>query len=165
MRAARLLLAIPLVLVACESDPDTEPVPAADLAAEAEASPAIYRGTLEAGDETLASGEYLESYEVLAREGQWIRAEVLSGDFDPYLIVLSPTNVQTDVDDSAAGNTSMTRAVVQADEAGEWRVVVTTFEPGESGDFELTLEALDEEPDDADTGTQVGLEDEPATDA
>ncbi|WP_412067625.1 hypothetical protein [Rubrivirga sp. IMCC43871] len=133
-------------------DPET-----ATIAPEAPpASPEkIYTGTLEEGDDTLVSGEFLDSYEVMARRGQWIRAQVLSGDFDPYFLVLSPTGEQTDIDDSAAGNTSMTKAILEATEAGEWTIVVTSFRPGETGDYELTYEVSDTRPEDADEGQQV----------
>lgn len=118
------------------------------------------QGTLAEGDETLQSGEYMDAYEVMVREGQWLRAEVLSGDFDPYFIILDPTGDQTDVDDSSKGNRSMTKAITQASEGGEWRIVVTSYEPGESGDYTLTYEVLDERPEDADEGQQVTAEDE-----
>jgi len=121
--------------------------------------PTEEQGTLAEGDETLQSGEYMDSYEVLVREGQWLRAEVLSGDFDPYFIILDPTGDQTDVDDSSQGNRSMTKAITQASEGGEWRIVVTSYEPGESGDYTLTYEVLDERPEDADEGQQATPDD------
>ncbi|WP_412063160.1 hypothetical protein [Rubrivirga sp. IMCC45206] len=156
-----------LALTACGDAADAPEAVAPETATVApDAAPAtaaperVYTGTLQDGDDTLVSGEFLDPYEVIAREGQWIRAQVLSGDFDPYLMVLSPTGDQTEVDDSAAGNTSMTKAVLEATEAGKWTIVVTSFAPGETGDYELTFDVLDTRPDDADEGQQV-MEPEP----
>lgn len=160
-----LLAALSATLIACGGDADAPDAVAADGIGEA-ADPVApmldeTSGTLVEGDETLQSGEYMDSYNVLAREGQWIRAEVVSGDFDPYIMVISPTGIQTDVDDSAENNTSMTKAILEANEGGEWTVIVTSYEPGESGAYDLSYGALDERPEDADEGVQVGLEDEP----
>ncbi len=159
MTTRATLLAL-LALTACGDASDAPAAAATDTAAVAEEAPPaspekVYTGTLEAGDDTLESGEYLDSYEVIAREGQWIRAQILSGDFDPYFLVLSPTGEQTDIDDSTTGNTSMTKAILEATEAGEWTIVVTSYAPGESGDYELTYEVSDTRPADADEGQQV----------
>lgn len=150
MRLLSLLFAV-VFLTACGDASDDAPPPAPDGSAETavdDAGPEVTRhsGTLEEGDETLQSGEYLEQFEVVARSGQWIRAEVVSGDFDPYFLILSPSGDQTDVDDSTEGNRSMTEAVVTVQEGGEWTVVVTSYEPGETGDFDLTIEVWDEQP-------------------
>lgn len=159
LRPVLSLLCI-LALVACSDDPEIPEPPGADTVETAPSGPEEITGQLLGGDETLETGEYVDIHEVLAREGQWIRAELISGDFDPYLIVLSPTGVQTDVDDSEQGNLSATKSVVQATESGEWRIAVTTYEPGESGSYTLTYEVLDQRPDDAHEGRQVEAEED-----
>lgn len=147
-------------VTACGDATDTPaPIGGDAIAAEEVAAPEIHNSSLNAGDDTLESGEYLESYDIVVREGQWLRVEVVSGDFDPYLLILSPTGEQTDVDDSAAGNTSMTKAVVQATEGGEWQVVVTSYAVGESGAYELSMQVMDERPDDAQEGQQITPDD------
>lgn len=143
----RTLLLLAAALAACGGAPD-DPATLADIAVP---EPDVVTGTLEAGDETLQSGEYADVHEVVARAGQFIRAEVVSGDFDPYLLVLDPTGEQTDVDDSTRGNTTMTEAILPVSEGGEWTVVVTTYEPGETGGYELSLEVLDELPEGEET--------------
>lgn len=168
------LLAFALALSACGDSADAPEAPAtladdptAAVAPDDPPAPEVHNSSLNQGDDTLESGEYLETYEVVAREGQWIRAQVVSGDFDPYLLVLSPTGVQTDIDDSAAGNTTMTKAVVEATEGGEWKIVVTIYAVGESGAYEISLEVLDEKPDDVDEGQQAtppATDDEPTVD-
>lgn len=157
-RAPLLVLPALVALAACGDAPSgtvDAPSDVTPIEATAAADPTVYTGTLADGDETLESGEYLDSYEVVARTGQWLRVEVVSGDIDPYLLILSPTGEQTDVDDSAAGNTSMTKAVVEATESGKWTVVITSYEVGETGDYEVTIEVLDSRPDDAHEGRQV----------
>lgn len=160
-----LSLLVVLALSACASDPEIPEPPGADGGTDAGttaevAGPEEIEGQLLGGDETLESGEYVDIYEVLAREGQWIRAELISGDFDPYLIVRSPTGEQTDVDDSQQGNLTASKAIVQAPESGEWMIAVTTYEPGESGSYTLTYEVLDQRPPDAHEGRQVAPEED-----
>ncbi|MEO0558801.1 MAG: hypothetical protein AAF170_11530 [Bacteroidota bacterium] len=158
----RFALALSLLLMVGCSDSSDSAIDAATGLPVAD-PPTEVQGSLADGDETLQSGEYMDAYEVMVREGQWLRAEVLSGDFDPYFIILDPTGDQTDVDDSSAGNRSMTKSITQAEEGGEWRVVVTSYEPGESGDYTLTYEVLDERPEDADEGQQVTPDDAEAS--
>ncbi|MEM6327093.1 MAG: hypothetical protein AAF791_08245 [Bacteroidota bacterium] len=159
-----LSLFIVLALVSCGNEPEVPAPPGADAtgteAAAAPAGPEIVEGQLLGGDETLESGEYVDIVEVLVRDGQWLRVELLSGDFDPYLIVRSPTGNQTDVDDSQQGNLTASKAIVQATESGEWMIGVTTYEPGESGGYTLTYEVLDQRPADADEGRQIEAEED-----
>ena len=157
-RLALLSLALPLA--ACFDSASGDPAaPEASVPTVTEES-----GTLTGGDATLQSGEYVDTYSVLAREGQWLRIELLSADFDPYLIVRSPTGIQTDVDDSQKDNRSLSKSIVWASESGEWTIAVTSYEPGEAGNYSLTYEVLDEKPADASEGRQIQPE-EPATDA
>ena len=150
--------ALPLIVLFALSACGTEPAAPPPYSVSEPAGPAPpteVTGQLLGGDETLRTGEFMDRHEVLAREGQWIRAELISGDFDPYLIVLSPTGDQEDVDDSQEGNLSATKSVVRVSESGEWTIAVTTYEPGESGSYTLTYEVLDARPEDAKEGQQV----------
>ena len=47
-------------------------------------------GTLGDGDETLASGEYVDRHDLQLAAGERVRVELLSADLDPYLIVKAP---------------------------------------------------------------------------
>ncbi|MEM0961985.1 MAG: hypothetical protein AAGK21_05505 [Bacteroidota bacterium] len=161
MRTFLLPLALVAALVGCGDSSDAGGNTAT---ADGPPPPEERSGTLEDGDDTLQSGEYMDTFEVTAREGQWIRTELISGEFDPYLIIYSPTGEQTDVDDSSLGNTSMTKSIVEVTESGEWTILVTSFEPGESGAYDLTFEVLDERPGDADEGTQVDVPSDSTTD-
>jgi hypothetical protein len=98
-------------------------------------------GRLEAGDGRLASGEYSDRYRFRARRGQRIRAEVSAGKFDTYLMLRRPDGTQDDNDDSAVGEQASTNSRIDTvlAEDGEYVLVVTSFRPGETGAYRLTL--------------------------
>ena len=54
----------------------------------------VESGRLAAGDTTLRSGEYRDSYTFAGRRGQTVTVDLRSADFDPYLIVIDPTGKQ-----------------------------------------------------------------------
>ncbi len=95
-------------------------------------------GVLQRGDETLTTGEYIDSYSFEGLPGERVDIDLTSNDFDTYLILVTPSYEQIENDDWN-GNTG--RSFIQADltEAGMYRVVVTTYEPGESGAYRLTM--------------------------
>lgn len=95
-------------------------------------------GDLGSGDPTLDSGEYFDEYYFTLQPGQRLVADLTSNDFDTYLIVQSPSGDPSENDDYE-GSQSRSHVEVDASEAGEWRVMVTTFEPGESGAYALTV--------------------------
>ncbi len=98
-------------------------------------------GRLEAGDGRLSSGEFADRYRFSARRGQRIRAELEAGKFDTYLMLHRPDGSRDENDDSgseAAPSTDSRIDTVLAED-GEYVLVVTSFRPGESGDYRLTL--------------------------
>lgn len=103
------------------------------------AGPRVERGSLAPGDQTLSSGEYADGYEFEGRPGQRARLDVSSSEFDTYLMLIDPTGQQTENDDfeGIAGH-----SVIETDitEAGRYRVVVTSYEVGETGSYELRME-------------------------
>lgn len=136
MTRSFLSLALVAALTGCGSDAtDRADAPAA---APAPGEPTQVTGILEEGDETLGSGEYVDSYTMTADEGQFILVDVATGNFDPYVMIVSPSGEQTDVDDSESGDTSSTEATVFTTEAGEYTVMVTSYAPGETGVYNLT---------------------------
>ena len=120
------------------------------------AGPVTEFGALEDGDPTLTSGEWYDGYAVTAREGQWISVVVTADGFDPYLILQSPGEGQSEVDDSDAGDTTTTRLAVRADASGRWEVVVTSYAPGESGRYTVTYGVSDERPTDGEAAPPGG---------
>jgi hypothetical protein len=103
------------------------------------AGPRVERGALASGDQTLSSGEYADGYEFEGRPGQRARLDVSSDEFDTYLMLIDPTGRQTENDDfeGLPGH-----SVIETDitEAGRYRVVVTSYEVGETGSYELRME-------------------------
>lgn len=97
------------------------------------------RGTLGAGDTELNSGEYLDEYTFEGRPGERLRVELESDDFDTYVMVLGPNDFREENDD-ADGSTSRSRVEAELTELGTYRVIVTTYEPGETGDYAVSIE-------------------------
>ena len=95
------------------------------------------RGQLSSGDETLNDGEYVDVHFVDVQAGQHLMANLMSSAFDTYLIVRKPSGGTSDNDDYE-GSTSRSRVDVDADESGQWAILVTSFESGETGSYELT---------------------------
>ena len=95
-------------------------------------------GDLGRGDATLSSGEFVDTYTLDVRAGQRLGVELTSDDFDTYILVTHPSGEQDDNDDCEPGQTSRSCLDVVADESGTWRVAVTSYQPGEAGDYALT---------------------------
>jgi hypothetical protein len=99
-----------------------------------------HRGNLEKGDDTLSSGEFVDSYDFEGLPGQHVAIDVRSSAFDTYLILKDPAGDQTENDDAESGS-SVGHSSIEMDltEAGTYRVLVTSYEPGESGAYSLTI--------------------------
>lgn len=97
-----------------------------------------YHGALAPGDDQLAQGEYYDQYTVEAAMGQWIEADLTADAFDTYLIVAAPSGAQEDNDDHE-GSQRHSHLRVQAQEAGTWRVIVTSYSGEETGDYQLSI--------------------------
>ncbi|HEX8385489.1 MAG TPA: hypothetical protein VF576_04855 [Rubricoccaceae bacterium] len=95
-------------------------------------------GALDATDTTLRTGEYVETWHLYAEAGQSITGEVYSSAFDPYVILKSPSGQQFENDDWA-GSTSVARVDVQNAEEGTWEVLATSYLPGATGAYEVTV--------------------------
>jgi hypothetical protein len=95
-------------------------------------------GTLANGDERLGSGEFVDSYRFQGRRGQRVAISVESGAFDTYAILYTPDGAQIDNDDRTPGNTNaLIERVLPAD--GEYRLSVTSYRPGETGAYQLSV--------------------------
>ncbi len=98
-----------------------------------------HSGHLGPDDSVLGSGEFVDEYSVDVREGQTVRAEVASQAFDTYVIVKTETGEQAEDDDCTDGETTRSCAELAADVDGRVRVLVTSFQPGETGDYEVSV--------------------------
>lgn len=103
-------------------------------------APQAIEGALAAGDAQLSSGEYSDEHRFTWPVGTAVHLEARSTEFDTYLILRAPSGQQRDNDDQAPGvlNAAMD-FVVQ--EAGEHRVLVTSYRPGETGRYQLEVRA------------------------
>jgi serine/threonine-protein kinase len=96
----------------------------------------VLTGALAPGDRTLSSGEYMDYYEFTWTAGQTVDVELSSPVFDTYLILRFPSGLQRDNDD-ARGTDSMLQ--MRLEETGTYRVIVTSYSPGETGPYTLTI--------------------------
>ena len=98
-----------------------------------------HSGELEDGDATLESGEFADSYTIDVQAGQTIVVDMTStSDLDPYIILKSPGGEQTENDDYE-GDRTRSRVEQVASESGAWRVMATSYEPGESGSYDVSI--------------------------
>ena len=99
-----------------------------------------HRGSLQKGDDTLSSGELVDSYDFEGSPGQHVAIDVRSSAFDTYLILRDPAGDQTENDDAQDGsNAGHSSIAIDLTETGTYRVLVTSYEPGESGAYSLTI--------------------------
>ncbi|HJL14417.1 MAG TPA: caspase family protein, partial [Sandaracinaceae bacterium LLY-WYZ-13_1] len=94
-------------------------------------------GTLAEGDQQLRSGEYFDEHSFEWPAGARVHIEALSSELDTYLIVRSPSGDQRDNDDMNPGQSLNAGMDLQVNEAGTWRVLVTSYRPGETGAYTL----------------------------
>ncbi|KQS55587.1 hypothetical protein ASG17_05815 [Brevundimonas sp. Leaf363] len=94
---------------------------------------------MQQGDSRLDSGELVDTYVFRGRAGQRVDARLSSGDFDPYLMIRGPSGFSQENDDAGSGGTDSALDVrLPAD--GEYRLMATSFEAGETGRYALSLD-------------------------
>lgn len=106
----------------------------------AQGTPTVYRGTLASGDAQLSSGEYYDTYEFQGRAGQRAVFDLTTSTFDPYIMVVAPSGEKKENDDFNDSK-SHSRLELALEETGTYRVIVTSYEKGEAGAYELRIEA------------------------
>jgi hypothetical protein len=111
-------------------------------AARAQPGRRVERGRLEAGDQTLRSGEFLDAYTFEGRPGLRVTLDVSSTQFDTYLILIPPRGERQENDD-VAGRPGHSAIEADVTEPGTYRVLVTSYQRGETGGYELQV-ALNE---------------------
>lgn len=95
-------------------------------------------GRLDKGDSVGAErGAYYDEHALELERGQLATIRLESADFDPFLVLLSPSGVLQENDDYGDGFDA--RIDVVADEAGTWTVRTTAYEAGSSGSYTLFL--------------------------
>lgn len=101
----------------------------------------VINGALARGDLTLRSGELYDEHDFEGRAGQQVVFELTSSVFDPYLIVIAPSGDRKENDDWEGSN-RRSRIELTLTETGRYRVVTTSYEKGETGNYELRINAI-----------------------
>jgi hypothetical protein len=98
-------------------------------------------GQLAEGDGRLASGEYTDHYRFSARRGERVTITLTGGKLDPYLLLARPDGTRDANDDSDVnGQPSLnSRIDTVLAEDGDYVVTVTSYRPGETGDYSLSI--------------------------
>ncbi|HYC69475.1 pre-peptidase C-terminal domain-containing protein [Brevundimonas sp.] len=104
----------------------------------------VVSGALAGGDDTLDSGEYVDTYRFTGRRGQRVAVDLTSSAFDAYTMLITPSGEQFDNDDGEDGTNSRQELVLPED--GEYRVRLTSYRPGETGSYRFSVEAGREPP-------------------
>ena len=102
------------------------------------AGPTERQGTLQAGDETLPSGEFFDAYTFDWAAGSSVDVRVSSTALDPYVIVTGPGGYSEQNDDLSQGDRTA-GLTVRAAQGGQYRVLATSYQPGETGDYRVTI--------------------------
>ena len=98
----------------------------------------VRTGSLASSDTQRDTGEHFDEYTIDVGIGKEVVAILSAVDFDPYLIVISPSGEQFENDDYAdSPNVAMVQEI--AGEDGAWRVRASSYESGETGDYALVL--------------------------
>ena len=95
-------------------------------------------GRLEATDDTLTSGEWLDRFPIAVEAGQTVTIELASNAFDPYLILKLPSGENLDNDDWN-GSRNVSRIVYAAAESGTLEALATSYAPGMSGAYAVEV--------------------------
>jgi hypothetical protein len=96
-------------------------------------------GELAQGDNTLQSGEFVDTYRFQAQAGQRVVVDMRSTAFDPYLMLIAPSGAQEDNDD-ISGSDRNSRIETTLAESGEYVIGATSYQPGERGPYVVTLQ-------------------------
>jgi len=98
----------------------------------------VIRGSLQASDRADSNGRRADRHQVRMASGETVRFELTSSQFDTLLRVTPPNGRPAENDDVAQGNTNSVLELVSQG-AGAAAVTVTSYRPGELGDYELRV--------------------------
>lgn len=97
------------------------------------------RGSLQAGDQQLDTGEYSDVYRLQGRAGQRLTVRMSGQGVDPYVLVRGPGVEEDNDDDPSQPGSRDSRLEVTLPQDGEYLVVATSYEPGETGAYTLSV--------------------------
>ena len=93
-------------------------------------------GTLSDADPVGPDGSPVQAWALELRAGQQVTADLTSSDFDAFLLVTGP-GLTSELSDDDGGSGCDARVTFIAPEDGEYRAIVGTAEPGNTGFFVL----------------------------
>ncbi|MBL7977239.1 MAG: caspase family protein [Bacteroidetes Order II. Incertae sedis bacterium] len=100
-------------------------------------------GALATTDTKLTTGEFFDTYEVEGIPGQSLKVTLVSTDFDPYLIIKTPSGKQHENDD--AGEDKDRAALdLNLTENGTYKIYVTAYGKGETGAYSVKIGTTNE---------------------
>jgi hypothetical protein len=112
--------------------PDTDVIGSSD--------PQVFQGTITSSDLVAPDGSWYDEYPISGSIGDHYVITMVSGDFDTYLTLTSPSGSTTSDDDGGGGTNS--RVDMTLSEAGQWRVMANTLRPGDTGSYTLTIDRM-----------------------
>lgn len=115
-----------------------------DVSAPAEPGVQRITDTLDRSDPKLTSGEYKETWTFEGHVGQLLTADLRSTEFDPYLMIIAPSGKHEENDDYE-GASDRSLVAMRLEEDGTYQIVVTSYKPGMTGDYDLALRVQDSE--------------------
>jgi S1-C subfamily serine protease len=115
----------------------------------------LVQGQLDDSSNVLPDGSLFNPYIFEGQAGQVVEIEMVSGEIDPYLILLSPDREDFFIeDDDSAGNFNA-RLRAQLPYTGSYIILANTFAQGEAGRYQLRLNGEAIPRGGAPTGSQV----------
>ena len=95
-------------------------------------------GALTTDDALSWDGTYVQAWSLKLEAGDSVTVDVLSNDFDAFLVVVAPRLADVFTDDDGAGACDA-RVTLTAAVAGQYRVAVNTWEVGATGSFRIRV--------------------------
>ena len=99
-------------------------------------------GSLTGEDPRLDEGEHYHAYDFDGRAGQRIVVSLRSSSFDSYLAILT-SDIEWENQDDDSGGGSNAELDVTLPVSGRYVIIVTTYEGDETGDYTLSVRALE----------------------
>jgi hypothetical protein len=98
-----------------------------------------FSGTLAQGDATLPSGEFVDTFPLQGVAGQQVEIRLSSDQFDTYVAITGPGGFELFNDDDTENNTRNSRIATALPANGEYTIHVTSYQPGETGAYQLAI--------------------------
>ena len=93
-------------------------------------------GTLNSNSQKLKDNTYSQVHEFSGEAGQNILIDLISSDFDSYLIIVDPNN-QKIAEDDDGGKGINARILINLPKNGTYKIIVRTRKAGEVGKYQL----------------------------